>query len=133
MHPALAARYTHAPDCPSLCPTQKEPDALTRLVRHIRRSRDGEAYTEEALSLISEVRGETSFQTQFHRTQLADRDLEISRLKEKVAHLLNGQQPASEARQRAFLEMAQEMTDMSPEQMARHVKRVLERYDGGGM
>jgi hypothetical protein len=48
----------HTASCPSLHPAQQEPDALTRLERHIRRSRDGVIYMEEALALISEAREE---------------------------------------------------------------------------
>lgn len=43
-----------------------------------------------------------------------------------------GQRSASEARQQAFLELAQEMADMTPEQMAIHVRAVIEHHDGGG-
>lgn len=55
-HPRSVAE--HAPDCPSLYPAQQEPDALTRLVRHIRTSTMHEVEKDAALSLISEAREE---------------------------------------------------------------------------
>lgn len=49
----------HAPDCPSLYPAQQEPDALTRLVRHLRDHSEGDdEFTGIALALISEAREE---------------------------------------------------------------------------
>lgn len=50
----------HAPDCQSLYPAQQEPDALTRLVRHIRLEAPfhRDEWTEQALSIISEARDE---------------------------------------------------------------------------
>lgn len=50
---------SHQPDCSSLYPAQKEPDALTRLVRHLRDHSEGDdEFTDIALSLISEAREE---------------------------------------------------------------------------
>jgi hypothetical protein len=48
----------HEADCPSLYPSQKEPDALTRLVRLIRESDAHPTDLSEAMDLISEAREE---------------------------------------------------------------------------
>jgi hypothetical protein len=56
----------------------------------------------------------------------------IRKQADDLDRLKAGQRSVSEARQQAFLDLAQELADMTPEQMAVHVKRVLERYDGGG-
>lgn len=52
--------FSHAPDCPSLYPAQQEPDALTRMVRHVRNRMGANSvlWEEGALALISEARTE---------------------------------------------------------------------------
>lgn len=60
---AIPSLEGHQSDCPSLYPAQQEPDALTRLVRMVRQHGldwvpPSDAWTEQALSLISEAREE---------------------------------------------------------------------------
>lgn len=61
-YPVTAAQG-HSSDCPALSHGSQEPDALTRLARHLRQHQldwtpPTDAWTEQALSLISEVREE---------------------------------------------------------------------------
>lgn len=51
---------------------------------------------------------------------------EVDRLKEQVATLTQGQQRASEARQAAFLELAQDLAEMTPEQRDAAIRRIID-------
>lgn len=62
-YPPPAGGFTHEASCPSLYPVSKEPDALTRLVRHIRQAHEiipaqRGRWLEDAIHLISEAREE---------------------------------------------------------------------------
>lgn len=51
---------------------------------------------------------------------------EVDRLREQVATLLQGQQRVSEARQQAFLELAQDLADMTPAERDAAIKRIID-------
>lgn len=51
---------------------------------------------------------------------------ENQRLKEQVATLTAGQQRAGEARQAAFLELAHELAEMTPEQRDAAIRRIID-------
>jgi len=57
---------------------------------------------------------------------------EVDALKERLAHaeevLRLRQSGASRARQQAFLELAEELAAMSPEQRDRHIRRIIDRH-----
>lgn len=119
---------THRPGCPAIYPRQPapgdEPDALMRLVRHVRGGLDfcdkNEAtWASAALDLISEVRTEIDLHKKW-RTML----------EASVQTLRRGQQRASEARQAAFREMAEEMWLKSSSEREAHLRRVLEGNGG---
>lgn len=48
------------------------------------------------------------------------------RLKEQVAHLTAGHQRASEARQRAFLELAQDLSEMDCDGVRSAIRRIID-------
>jgi hypothetical protein len=121
---------THTPDCPALYRRQPtsgdEPDALTRLVRHARAAANDVpiAATEwetAAWALISEVR------TEMRAMQQANDDLRsgTENLQRVVRSLTAGQQSASEARQAAFRELAEELMVMPPNLREGHLRRVF--------
>lgn len=51
---------SHRADCPAIYPAQQEPDALTRLVRHVRNRMGANSvlWEEDFLSLIADARAE---------------------------------------------------------------------------
>jgi hypothetical protein len=51
---------------------------------------------------------------------------EVDRLKEQLATLTAGQQRASEARQQAFLELAQDLAEMGPAARDAAIRRIID-------
>jgi len=56
-------------------------------------------------------------------TDLARR---VAALEQQIATLKAGQQRASEARQAAFLELAQDLAEMTPEDRERVIRRIID-------
>jgi cell division protein FtsB len=51
---------------------------------------------------------------------------EVDRLKEQVERLKDGQRYAGEIRRQAFLELAVELLEMSPEERERALRRIVD-------
>jgi hypothetical protein len=113
--PGGGVHFDHQPDCPSIYPAQQEPDALTKLVRHIReahiiRAADHVQWRDDALSLISEAREEQRKRDVLARTDGLGR---AARIAHDIARKANGYPE----RQKAALDIATliiEATDQEP-------------------
>lgn len=55
----------------------------------------------------------------------------VRELEEQVARLVAGQRSVSEARQQAFLELAQDLAEMDPAQRDATIRRIITQHEEG--